>query len=67
MAWMYLFTALWSLLLIVPRIIKAISYIMMPFILADNPQIGYDRALKLSMAMTKGHKGAIFVLALSFI
>jgi uncharacterized membrane protein len=40
---------------------------MTPFILADNPKIGYKRALKLSMAMTEGQKGAIFVLWLSFI
>lgn len=67
MAWMYLFTFLWTLLFIVPGIIKAISYSMTPFILADNPKIGYKRALKLSMAMTDGQKGAIFVLGLSFI
>jgi uncharacterized membrane protein len=40
---------------------------MVPYILADNPHIGYDRALKLSMAMTKGYKADIFFLQLSFI
>jgi uncharacterized membrane protein len=67
MAWMTLWTALWTLLFIVPGIIKGISYSMTPFILADNPKIGYKRAIKLSMAMTDGQKGSIFVLYLSFI
>lgn len=67
MCWMVLFTFLWSLLIVVPGIIKGISYSMTPFILTDNPKIGYKRALKLSMAMTKGQLWNIFVLSLSFI
>ena len=51
----------------IPAIIKQYSYRMTPWILADNPKIGYKRALKLSMQMTHGHKMAIFVLDLSFI
>lgn len=47
--------------------IKALSYSMTPYILTDNPYIGYERALKLSMAMTDRHKWRIFVLYLSFI
>ncbi len=47
--------------------IKQLSYSMTPYILTDNPQVGYERALKLSMAMTNGHKWEIFVLYLSFI
>ena len=67
MAWRALFTFLWTLLFIIPGIIKAYSYSMVPYILADNPNIGYDRALKLSMEMTRGYKAKIFVLQLSFI
>ncbi len=52
---------------IIPGIIKYYAYYLVPYILADNPHIGYDRALKLSMAMTKGFKMEIFVLELSFI
>lgn len=48
-------------------IIKSISYSMVPFILAENPQINYKRALKMSISMTNGQKGDIFVLSLSFI
>jgi uncharacterized membrane protein len=67
MAWRYLFTFLWSLLFIIPGIVKSYSYCMVPYILADNPNIGYDRALKLSMNMTSGYKFKIFVLQLSFL
>jgi uncharacterized membrane protein len=47
--------------------VKMLSYSMTPYILTDNPAIGYARALKLSIAMTNGHKWRIFVLWLSFI
>lgn len=47
--------------------IKSISYSMTPFILTDNPHIGYARALRLSIEMTHGQKWHIFVLNLSFI
>lgn len=67
MAWRLLFIFLWTLLFYVPGIIKSISYSMVPFILSDNPRIGARRAMKLSMAMTKGYKWRIFVLGLSFL
>ena len=67
MAWQYLFVFLWSLLLIIPGIVKAYAYCLVPYILAENPHIGYRRAIKLSMQMTNGFKGEIFVLQLSFI
>ena len=67
MLWMELFTFLWSLLFIVPGIIKGLSYSMTPYILIDQPEIGACDALKLSMQMTKGYKGRIFVMGLSFI
>lgn len=58
---------LWMLLLIVPGIIKMYAYRMVPYILADNPNIGHQRALELSDQMTYGDKLNIFVLDLSFI
>lgn len=67
MAWQALFVFLWSLLFIIPGIVKAYAYSMVPYILADNPDIGYNQALKLSMRMTDGFKGDIFILQLSFI
>jgi Predicted integral membrane protein len=67
MLWMWLFTYLWMLLFIIPGIIKAIAYSMTPYILADCPNVNATEALKISMRMTQGHKGEIFVMYLSFI
>jgi len=67
MAWRLLFKYLWTLLFIVPGIVKGYAYSLVPYILADNPEMDYKRALKLSMDMTKGEKLNIFVLDLSFI
>jgi len=58
---------LWYLLLIIPGIVKSYAYRMVPYILADNPDIGAKKAIKLSNEMTEGHKFDIFVLDLSFI
>lgn len=62
-----LFITLWSLLLIVPGIIKAYQYYMVPYILSENPDMGYREALDLSRQMMDGHKMDTFVLELSFI
>lgn len=61
----YLF--LWTLLFIIPGIIKSYSYRMVPYILADNPNIDRKRAIQLSREMTNGQKATIFGLDLSFI
>lgn len=60
-------TFLWILLLIIPGIVKSYAYRMVPYILADNPNIGCRRAIELSNEMTMGHKFDIFVLDLSFL
>lgn len=62
-----LFTFLWSLLLYVPGIIKAISYSQAMYIAAENPNIGALEAINRSKAMMEGHKMELFVLALSFL
>ena len=67
MAWMALFTYLWTLLLVIPGIIKGYAYSMTPFILADCPNVPAKEALKLSMRMTNGHKMKLFIFDLSFI
>lgn len=67
MFWKDLMIYLWTLLLVIPGIIKFYAYLMVPYILADNPEIDRKRALELSDQMTKGHKFNIFVLYLSFI
>lgn len=62
-----LFIGLWSLLLLIPGIIKTFEYIMVPFLLSDNPRLSGKRAREISRKMTDGEKSAIFVLFLSFI
>ena len=64
---MGLFSALWACLLIIPGIIKAYSYSMAPFILAENKGMGALEAIKKSQEMTNGHKMDLFVLDLSFL
>lgn len=61
-----LYTFLWSLLFLVPGIVKSYEYRMIPYILAENPGIDCRRAFELSKQMTSGDKANIFVLNLSF-
>lgn len=61
-----LFVFLWTLLLIVPGIIKAYQYYMVPYILSENPDMNYKEALQLSKEMMDGNKWATFVLEWSF-
>lgn len=62
-----LFVVLWSLLFVVPGIMKAYSYRLVPYILADNTDIAPMDALKLSQEMMNGHRMNAFILDLSFI
>lgn len=57
----------WSLLLIIPGIIKAYEYRMIPYILQDNPDMNSKEAFTLSKIMMSGNKWKAFVLDLSFI
>ena len=62
-----LFTALWSLLLVVPGIVKHYEYLMVPYIIAENPAMDYKEAFQISKQMMDGNKWDAFVLDLSFI
>lgn len=64
---MLVFTLLWSLLFIIPGIIKAYSYYMSMYILAENKGMGAREAISKSKQMMHGHKMELFVLELSFI
>ena len=61
-----LFVALWSLLLVVPGIIKTYSYSMALYIWAENKEMGALEAITKSKEMMEGHKMDYFVLQLSF-
>jgi len=66
MVLMQLYTFLWSLLFVVPGIIKSYSYCQTAFIKAENPHIPANRAIELSKIMMEGHKADLFYLHLSF-
>ncbi len=62
-----LFTFLWSLLFIIPGIVKSYEYRMIPYLLAEYPDMPKDDAFAISKYMMTGNKWKAFVLDLSFI
>ena len=62
-----LFLVFWTLLFIIPGIIKSFSYRMVPYILVDQPELTATQAITRSRQMMKGNKWRAFVLDLSFI
>jgi len=58
---------LWTLLLIIPGIIKSYAYSMASYIQQDDKNKDWNYCIKKSMEITKGHKWELFVLDLSFI
>lgn len=58
---------LWSLLFIIPGIVKGYAYCLTPYILAENPIIDSKRAMEISEQTMNGEKMNFFVLQLSFI
>ena len=62
-----LFTALWTLLFIIPGIVKGYSYSMTFYILRDHPEMSANDAITESRKMMDGNKWRLFCLDLSFI
>ncbi|MBO5999563.1 MAG: DUF975 family protein [Lachnospiraceae bacterium] len=62
-----LYTFLWSLLLIIPGIVKAYEYRMIPYILAENPDMPCNEIFARSKELMTGQKWRAFVLDLSFL
>lgn len=62
-----LFIWLWSLLFIVPGIIKAYQYRLVPYIMSENPEMSFRDAQAESARLMNGNKWKTFVLDLSFI
>lgn len=62
-----LHTFLWSLLFIIPGIVKSYEYRMIPYLLAEYPDMPKDDAFAISKYMMTGNKWKTFVLDLSFI
>lgn len=62
-----LFIVLWTFLLVIPGIVKSYSYMLVPYILADTPNVSRKEAILLSRQLMNGNKMDAFVLDLSFI
>ena len=61
------FTFLWSLLFVVPGIIKSLAYSQAKSVIHDNPRLKGKEAIEISKRMTNGFKGDLFSMYLSFI
>ncbi len=61
------YTILWSLLFVIPGIIKSFSYAMTPYILYEHPEYNPNYAITLSREMMDGNKFRLFCLNFSFI
>jgi hypothetical protein len=62
-----LYLVLWTLLFIIPGIVKAYEYRMIPYILAENPHMSKKEVFAASKSMMMGNKWKAFVLDLSFL
>ena len=62
-----IFTALWSLLFVIPGIVKAIAYSQCYFIALEHPEYDANTCITESRKMMNGHKWEYFCLQFSFI
>lgn len=63
----FIFTLLWSLLFVIPGIVKSYAYSMAMYVKVDHPDYDWKKCIDESQRMMSGHKGELFVLDLSFI
>ncbi len=61
-----LYSCLWSLLFVIPGIVKAYSYSLAMYIKSENMGMSASNAIDMSKKITEGHKMDLFVLDLSF-
>lgn len=66
MARTYLYTLLWTLLLVIPGIVKTYSYFLVPYIISENPELTGEQAINKSRELMDGNKAELFLLDLSF-
>ncbi len=62
-----IFTFLWSLLFVIPGIVKSYAYAMAPYLMADHPDWGWQECIDKSRQLMQGRKMDLFLLDLSFI
>lgn len=61
------FVAMWSLLFVIPGIIALYRYSFALYNLLEDPSIGAMEAIRRSKLQTRGYKGQIFVMELSYL
>ena len=62
-----IFVMLWSLLFLIPGIVKTYAYSMAYYIMVDHPEYTWKQCLDESQNMMRGYKWQLFCLDLSFI
>ncbi len=62
-----LYVFLWSLLFVIPGIVKAYEYQMIPYLIEENPGISKEEAFAQSRALMEGNRWKAFILDLSFL
>ena len=62
-----LYITLWGMLFVIPGIVKAYEYRMIPYLLAEHPEMSKQEVFAKSREMMSGNKWKAFVLDLSFI
>ncbi len=65
--WQFLWISIWSMLFIIPGIVKSFAYSQMFYILSEYENVSITKSMRLSMIITHGHKGDLFVTYLSFL
>lgn len=60
------FIFLWALLLIIPGIIKSYEYRMIPYLLAENPDLSMSEVFGMTKKIMNGNKMDTFILDISF-
>lgn len=65
--WRGLWVTLWMCLFVIPGFVKSIAYSQMVYVVAENPDISVRKAMNISKIITRGYKGDLFLLYLSFI
>lgn len=67
MFWRMLYTWLWSMLFIIPGLIKSLEYTLIPYLISENPNLSKERVFEISRRTMEGEKEKLFLLHLSFI
>ncbi len=67
MFWRMLYTWLWSMLFVIPGVIKSLEYTLIPYLISENPDLPKERVFEISRRTMEGEKANLFLLHLSFI